>query len=224
MVVLASIASLVLAASHPLPDLVQLRPSAITVVGPPYRLTFAASFANVGSAPLVIVATRRTRGAPRLRADQLVDGRRVRGVGIVRYVVARTHRHFHLLGFDRYELLRAGRVVVRDRKTGFCLGDRAPFVRPARPPRFGGGQCGRGSPGLLRLTEGLSVGWADPYPPVVEGQFLPLAGLPAGSYVLRHTVNPTRSVVESSYANNTASVQLELSWRDGVPSVRVVNA
>jgi Lysyl oxidase len=222
MLVLASLASLVLAASHPLPDLVQLPPSAVSVIGPPYRLTFAASFANVGSAPLVVVASRASRADATLRADQLVGGRRVAAVGVVRYVIARTHRHFHLLGFDRYELLRAGRIVVRDRKTGFCLGDRTPFTRTAPPPRFGGGQCGRGAPGRLRVTEGLSVGWADPYPPVVEGQFLPLAGLPAGRYTLRHTVNPKHRVVEASYANNSASVQLELTWQAGVPEVRVV--
>ena len=219
----ATIAAVLLAAPAPLPDLVQLRPTSVGVTGPPYRLVFASSFANVGRAPLVIVATRRSRAASTLRADQIVGARRIRAVGIVRYVVARSHRHFHLLGFDRYELLRGGRIVVRDRKTGFCLGDRTPFTRDAPPPRFGGGQCGRGQPGRLRIVEGLSPRWADPYPPVVEGQFLPLAGLPPGRYTLRHTVNPAHGVLESSYANNSASVQLDLTWSDGVPSVRVID-
>jgi hypothetical protein len=222
MLPLASIAGLLLATPHPLPDLVQLPPSSVSAIGPPYRLTFAASFANVGSAPLVIVASRRSRAEATLRADQVLGRRRVPAVGVVRYVIARTHRHFHLLGFDRYELLRSGRVVVRDRKTGFCLGDRTPFVRGAPPPRFGGRLCGRGAPGRLRVTEGLSVGWSDPYPPIVEGQSLPLSGLPAGRYTLRHTVNPAHRVVEASYANNSASVQVELTWRAGVPAVRVV--
>ena len=218
----ATIATVLLAAPAPLPDLVQLRPTSVGVTRPPYRLVFASSFANVGRAPLVIVATRRSRAASTLRADQIVGARRIRAVGIVRYVVARSHRHFHLLGFDRYELLRGGRIVVRDRKTGFCLGDRTPFTRDAPPPRFGGGQCRRGQPGLLRVAEGLSPGWADPYPPLAEGQFLPLAGLPAGRYTLRHTVNPEHRVLESSYANNSASVQFDLTWKDGVPALRIV--
>ena len=48
------------------------------------------------------------------------------GVGKVRYVVSPDHRHWHLLGFDHYALRRPGSraPVVRDRKTGFCLGDR----------------------------------------------------------------------------------------------------
>ena len=35
-------------------------------------------------------------------------------------------RGWHLLRFERYELRHAGsrKVLVRDRKTGFCLGDR----------------------------------------------------------------------------------------------------
>src|SRR5439155_19960313 len=133
---------------------------------------------------LVVVAARTTADEPTLRADQLVGSRRIQGVGTVRYVVARTHRHFHLLGFDRYELLRGGLVVERDRKSGFCLGDRTPLRRGAPPPRFGGGQCGRGQRDRLQIVEGLSPGWADPYPPIVEGQYLPLAGLPAGRYTL----------------------------------------
>ncbi len=49
------------------------------------------------------------------------------------YAVSSTHQHWHLLHFDRYELRRVGnaRKVVRDRKTGFCLGDRY-AVRPVR--------------------------------------------------------------------------------------------
>jgi hypothetical protein len=222
MTALASFAALLLAASPPLPDLVQLRPTSISVAGPPYRLTFAASFANVGRGPLVVVATRTSAEVETLRVDQLVRDRRIRGVGVARYVVSRGHRHFHVLRFDRYELVRDGKVVVRDRKTGFCLGDRTPLRRPAPPAAFGGLQCGRDRPRALAVREGLTPGWADPYPPVVEGQYLPLAGLPAGRYALRHTVNPSHRVLESSYANNSASVRFELSWKDGVPAIRML--
>src|SRR6266516_3259584 len=222
MTALASFAALLVAASPPLPDLVQLRPTSVSVTGPPYRLTFAASFANVGSGPLVVVASRPSASVAALRVDQLAGDRRIRGVGVARYVVSRGHRHFHVLRFDRYELLRDGKVVVRDRKTGFCLGDRTPLRRPAPPAAFGGLRCGRDRPRALTVREGLSPGWADPYPPVVEGQYLPLAGLPAGRYTLRHTVNPSHRVLESSYANNSASAGLELTWKDGVPAIRVL--
>jgi hypothetical protein len=221
MFALPPLASVLLAAAQPLPDLAQLRPTSVGVVGPPYRLVFASSFANVGRGTLELVGTRASRDSRTLRVDQLVGSRRIRDVGVMRYVVARTHRHFHVLGFDRYELVRAGRVVVRDRKTGFCLGDRTPLRRGAPAPTYGGLQCGRGHPGRLAVTEGLTPGWADPYPPVVEGQFLPLAGLPAGRYTLRNTVNPTRGVLESSYANNSASVSFDLTWNAGVPAIRL---
>ena len=72
--------------------------------------------------------------------------------------------------------------------------------------------------GALRALDLLAVNRT----PGLEGQYLPLAGLPAGRYTLRHTVNPSHRVLESNYANNSASVSLELSWKDGVPAVRML--
>ncbi len=45
--------------------------------------------------------------------------------GFLRYTVAPPHRHWHLMDFQRYELRRASdhSLVVRDRKSGFCLAD-----------------------------------------------------------------------------------------------------
>src|SRR5215204_3099060 len=92
---------------------------------------------NVGLGPLVISGRRGSRRTPLMtatqriqRADGAVDD--VAGVGRLRYVVSPGHRHWHLLGFDRYTLRRAGggRTVRRDRKTGFCLGDRFRTLAP----------------------------------------------------------------------------------------------
>src|SRR5215207_3917290 len=87
------------------------------------------ALANVGDGPLVFDAHRPGLEADTMVADQVIerDGAPkevVPGVDRVRYAVSPDHRHWHLLGFDRYELRRAGRMaaVVRDRKTGFCLG------------------------------------------------------------------------------------------------------
>ena len=130
--------------------------------------------------------------------------------GELRYVVSPDHRHWHYLGFDRYELRRAGQLVaaVRDQKTGFCLGDRyAAAERPAsaraeprlhepvRPrraaaPRRRGGDLGR----LRRRLQGQPRG------PVPAPD-----GLPAGRYVLVHQVNADRRLHELDYANNAAS-------------------
>jgi hypothetical protein len=115
-----------------LPDLEQEPPSQLIVTRAKgtYRLGFRSAVRNVGAGPLVIIGHRGDRSVDTMVADQGVTrenapGALIRRVGRLRYVVSPDHRHWHLLGFQRYALARPdGRVVVRDRKTGFCLGDR----------------------------------------------------------------------------------------------------
>jgi Lysyl oxidase len=220
-----------------LPDLDQLPPSRLVITRagpakrPTYRLGFRSAVSNVGAGPLVIVGRRPSAASPTMVADQLVDGdpgtppQTVPGVGDFRYVVSPDHRHWHLLGFDTYSLRRAGSDVpaVTDRKTGFCLGDRYRTLRPppAAPPKYTS-RCGLGDPGLIGITEGISVGYGDDYAATLEGQYLPLSGLGAGSYVLVHRANARRRLRESDYANNAASLLLRLRLRDGRPSMRVL--
>ena len=117
-------------------------------------------------------------------------------------------------------------AVVRDRKSGFCLGDRyrATDVRLANaaPTKVYRGRCGLDEPGRAEIEEGISVGYGDAYSAFLEYQDLPLDGLPAGRYVLVHQVNADRRLRELSYANNAASVLLELRWRRGVPYLRAL--
>ena len=154
----------------------------------------------------------------------------VEGVGRMRYVRSPDHEHWHLLGFERYELRRAaGRPrVVTDRKTGFCLGDRyrarSLELRGQPPEPVYTGRCGLERTGLLGLTVGISVGYGDVYDPNLEGQSLRLTGLDAGRYRLVHRVNVGRRLRESSYANNASSLLLQLRWRAGRPSVRVLKS
>jgi hypothetical protein len=199
-----------------------------------YRLGFSSAVRNVGAGPL-IVSGRRRAGTLTMTVDQLIEQEDapiavVEGVGRMRYVRSPDHEHWHLLGFERYELRRAGgrAGLVTDRKTGFCLGDRY-RVRggelPARPPEpVYTGRCGLERTALLRLTVGISVGYGDVYDPNLEGQSLRLTGLEAGRYRLVHRVNVDRRLRESSYANNASSLLIRLRWRSGRPSVRVLAA
>ena len=223
-----------------LPDLEQAPPSnlLLTAGGPGegatrYYLGFRSAVRNVGLGPLAISGRRRSRTSAAMSATQLVqraDGavERVPGVGRLRYVVSPDHRHWHLLGFDRYTLRRAdgGRTVRRDRKTGFCLGDRyrtlAPLAGPSPATPAFTSNCGLRQPGLLNISEGISVGYGDAYAGNLEGQYLRLDGLRGGRYVLAHEVNVGRLLRESRYDNNAASLLLDLRWRGGEPSVRVL--
>jgi hypothetical protein len=221
-----------------LPDLSQELPSDLSVARAPegarpgFRLGFDSAVSNVGTGPLIIVAERPDPGHAQMVAAQLVHRpgaapRRIPDRGELRYVRSRDHRHWHLLGFERYELRSAGSggVVARDRKTGFCLGDRYRLARPlpGRPENAEyPGRCGLDRPDLLRLTQAISVGWGDDYPSHLEGQWLALDGLSSDEYVLVHRVNVERRLAEETHGNNAASVRLSLRWSDGVPRVRVV--
>jgi glucose/arabinose dehydrogenase len=230
-----------LAGSERLPDLDQVTPTDLVITRvranekPAYVLGFSSSVENVGDGPLVFDAHRAGPETETMAADQVIDRdgapkEVVPGAGRVRYTVSPDHRHWHLLGFDRYELRRAGRseAVVRDRKTGFCLGDRyamsgrkPPAAAPA--PVFTS-RCGLDAPELLGVREGISVGYGDNYQANLEGQYLPLTGLRGGRYVLVHEVNAGRGLRELDYTNNAASLLIELRWQNRRPEVRLLKA
>ena len=226
-----------LAADVRLPDLVQEPPSGVVVsrIGsagrPQWRLGFDSAVGNVGAGPLRIASSRASAPGV-MSADQLVEragrmAQRIRGVGRLRYVRSPDHKHWHLLGFERYELRRAGdrSLRVRDRKTGFCLGDRYELrARVAAKPsrRVFESRCGLARPELVELEQGISVGYGDDYPANLEGQWLDLNGLPADRYVLVHRVNTDGRLRESTRANNASSLLLSLRWRDRRPLVRVL--
>jgi hypothetical protein len=220
-----------------LPDLDQETPTGLvlTKARGGWRLGFDSAVRNIGDGPLIIDGERPTAGVQAMSAEQVVvhDGSPrtvVPGVGELRYVRSPDHRHWHLLGFDRYELRRAdsGETVVADRKSGFCLGDRYPVrtrVVPAKPlqPRYRS-RCGLDQPGMFSIREGISPGYGDNYAANLEGQYLPLDGVPAGRYLLVHRVNADRLIRESSYGNNASSLLLSLRLRDGEPRMRILRA
>jgi Lysyl oxidase len=228
-----------LASDVRLPDLVQELPSGVRIsrTGPATRsewwLGFESAVSNVGAGPLRVASSRAPGSNRGMSADQLIDraaGRpqRVAGVGRLRYVRSPDHQHWHLLGFERYELRHADdfSLIVRDRKTGFCLGDRYEVRRrvEGKPPRpTWEGRCGLGRPQLVRLDQGISVGYGDDYPANLEGQWLRLSGLTPGRYVLVHRVNTDGLLHESTRANNASSLLLALRWRDGRPGVDVLD-
>jgi hypothetical protein len=210
-----------------LPDLIQRVPYELTVTrdGNRFLLGFASAVSNVGEGPLIVHAARRSRAVPAMRARQVIERevggwRLTRPVGDLRYVVAETHQHWHLLPFDTYELRSAaGGPPVAARKSGFCLGDRfredsVPPLEAASGP-FYRGNCGLGDRGLLALREGISSGFGDDYQPNLEGQSFDVTGLPAGEYVLSHVVNAGRRLRESDYGNNAASLRIALAWPQG---------
>ncbi len=222
-----------------LPNLTQATPDKLsgrtggTISKPRFFLGFESAAANLGEGPLIVLG-HRTAGEPRMTLQQrilLSDGssRTLPLRSTMRYVRSADHAHWHVDHFMRYELRSAdGDRVVRDRKTGFCLGDRyrASQTLPGRPSRpLYRNRCGRGAPDMRSVNEGISIGWGDNYEAHLEGQELELTSLPAGRYVLVHRVNVSRDLTESDYSDNQASMAIDLSWPRGTafaPSIDVV--
>jgi len=197
--------------SASLPDLDQAAPLGVSLVERHGRLllVFGSAVDNVGPGPLVVEG-RRIGGV--MRASQVIGDRRYPLRTPLRYVRSETHQHWHLVAFERYELRRSDALVGRDRKTGFCLNDAYETRALNHVPRWTG-ECGRGRPGARTVREGISPGFGDDYVPEKEGQSIDVTGLPPGRYVLVHRANPGRTLRERSYANNAASVSIELRRR-----------
>ncbi|MGN6188162.1 MAG: lysyl oxidase family protein [Conexibacter sp.] len=211
-----------------LPDLAQGRPTGIDVVldtstgTPQTRLVFDSTIGNVGEGPLILTAKRKP-GSDFMEAHQVIrrsDGstRVVSKVaGILKYVHEPDHEHWHLMGIDHYELwtANASRRLRRDRKQGFCLGDRYQLTpgrrmknqpkKPAYP-----GYCGRNHPELTKMTEGITVGWGDNYPANIEGQYIDISGIAPGRYLLVHRIR-AGGLLQSYPYNDVSCVAITLN-------------
>lgn len=219
------------------PDLEQQPPSELSLLESRGRflLGFRSATDNVGEGPLEIEAFR-PNGLPTMRTVQRVrlagGGSRVyRRVGFLRYTYSATHDHWHLMGFQRYELRRGDdhSLLLRDRKSGFCLNDRwgnaaAGFTGRRRSPVYTD-YCARGNARAQALLQGTSVGYSDVYPAHFHGQNINVTRIPAGVYVLVHRASPNLLLRELRYENNAASLRIRLSWPNGrsrKPAIRVL--
>jgi hypothetical protein len=218
-----------------LPDLDQRAPSGLTVSASRgrVRLGFTSMTDNVGRGAVWIRGVRATTRVYEMRADQIVRSRsggvRVfKDVGRIRFVNDPPHHHWHLMRFQQFELRRASdhALLVRDRKTGFCLADHYGLARHRvagfTGPRFFG-NCGQWETGRRSVEMGTSVGYTDRYPAHFHGQSLDITRVPAGVYVLVHRANPTGGIRELRYDNNAASLRIRIDRPRGrPPSIRVL--
>ena len=130
--------------------------------------------------------------------------------GALRYVVSPDHQHWHLLGFERYELRRADgrrrrarpqdRVLPRRSLRGRHA--RAAAAPPSRCTRRAAGSASRRCSGSARASPSAT---ATTTPPTSRASTCRSTACADGRYVLVHEVNADRRLRESRYDNNAAS-------------------
>ncbi len=208
-----------------LPDMHQQLPDSVQVsqVDGQWQIGFSSTVANDGPGYLKINGNGPGTVGSAMVADQLVqmsDGSEstVPAIGQMKYVDYPTHKHWHLLDFERYELRKAddpSDPIVNDQKTGFCLAN-----------AFTNDVCGWYQPTRTTVTEGLAVHGSDTYLGYREGQDLPIdqATVPDGDYILVNRVNPTGALEETDTSNDAASLRLNVAWDgSGTPAITITN-
>ncbi|MFI6025345.1 lysyl oxidase family protein [Amycolatopsis magusensis] len=207
------------------------------------RLRFTSSEDNIGEGPLLLYGHRDNTGQDKMSVRQALrtkDGwippdyssAQRPTDAFTYYEPARDHRHWHLMNFEHFALVsKQGTVVVRDRKNGFCLGDRYRVPDADRLGRVPGdsgpdgelakrlrdNMCGHHEPSALEVVEGISVGSGDDYKYTVDYQWLDITGVASGVYDLVNTVNSDRTLAELDYGNNASSVAVSIQWPSGPP-------
>jgi hypothetical protein len=225
----------VIPAGRPLwPNLVQRPPSGLVIMrsgNGHWLLGFTSMVDNRGPGALWITGRRFGRSAV-MQVEQRVHllGGGVRTIpasGELHYTDAPPHYHWHFLGFDRYELrsARTFTLLVRDRKSGFCIADHWGIARGIRhgPPHFLG-DCAQFQPKARFVEEGSSVGYTDRYPAFFHGQNLDITKVHSGLYWLVHRANSDFHLREEHYGDDVASLLIRVRWKSGSPVITPIRA
>lgn len=184
-------------------------------------LRFTAIIANRGDGALELAASRTSTSTQQMPVVQRIYQRgggyeSVPTDAVVSYAVADRHSHWHLQHAAEYSLRVPGEEHARvAHKEGFCLIDDvrlrgASSAEPAESAEYLG--CEEGLTESRSVRQGISVGWGDPYPFDVWGQWIDLTGLPLpGRYCLTATADPRGLLAEIDTGNNTTTTLVDLT-------------
>jgi Lysyl oxidase len=208
-----------------LPNMRSLKPSdlQIEVVGNERRLRFAASLANFGPGPLLVLPEGRSK-CPRgqhpavqvVHRDRNADAafqwardkvERRRDVGcMIRHP---GHRHWHYDAMARYSLRLPGtdEALVARNKVSFCLRDNRRVTVPGQK------QLARHFRRCTRSTQGqgISPGWTDLYKADLKGQWLRLpTGVDGDLLCLDLEADPRGQLMETNEMDNATTIGIRV--------------
>ena len=221
-----------------LPDLIMLRPSEIHLCRSPNQvsrcpkatlphrryLRFSATMANVGAGPFELHGERPDASTPLMDVEQHIlqsdsSFRIVPTSAHQRFATGDGHFHWHVVGMERYELLRIASPLpgpLVGHKYGFCFFDGVTYdssiVGHPLGPMYSFQGCGVPSASQDDLTTdvGLSVGWGDIYPWYFAGQHIDISDVPDGRYLLCLTADPSARFIESDDGDNQSWAVIQL--------------
>ncbi len=171
-------------------------------------LRFSTALANQGQGPLEIRG-----GAALPNGNQEVYQRIFNDDGSYEDVLAGeftyhpSHGHIHFDGYAVYNLRTRlpdgspGDIVATGGKVSFCLIDITPLPGTTNSSSYG--SCGS-------TRQGVSAGWSDVYGSGLSDQWVNIATVPDGDYVLEVTVDPDNQLVESDETNNSTFVDVTI--------------
>jgi len=124
------------------------------------------------------------------------------------FVYHPAHNHFHFEGYALYSLepINApGGSPKSGSKTTFCImdTDKVDTRLPGAPKTAVYITCGD-------TIQGMSVGWADTYGYILEGQSIDFTGNPSGDYCLSIQIDPKSRLYETDESDNVASSLLRI--------------
>lgn len=200
-----------------------------TTAGGQKQLRFSATIVNVGAGPFELHADRPSTSddwAVRQRTYFSDGSSTDSAVQVGQVFGGDGHSHWHIKDLENYELRRLdnGSKVGTGMKSGFCFFDTTAhrLTLPGAPqsPQYGSASCG--TQDSLSVSMGLSVGWGDKYPWSLPDQYIDITALSNGKYRLEATADAAGVFSESNESNNATWVDLQLSSRKGVTSVKVL--
>ncbi len=166
-------------------------------------LRFDVLATNAGDADLVM-------GQPN-DTDRLPSGDR-------KWIFSSCHGHWHFKTFARYELRRAGTVVLEGQKRSFCIEDTRP-APGADPTRRYCCREGCTQPGI----QGIQAGWGDLYSSTLPCQWIDVTDLEPGDYELCVLLNTERQMPDADASNDVGCVPITIDAPSATePAPRVV--
>ena len=219
------------AATSMLPNLkmAHLRDLTITVEQGRRLLRFTTIMLNLGDGPFEARGQRSDTADPTMSIDQRIFNDEGGSAHYPTPAVARYsgdgHDHWHVQDIMTYELwnLETPTSVRRGAKHGFCYFDTTAWSlglpNAAQSPYYQQAWCGTRD--VLSNRTGISVGWGDRYPAHFAFQWIDITGMPAGSYMLRATVDQQNWYREKS--NNDNCVWAHISIPAAGSAVTVVS-